>query len=85
MLKKVNVPKSASNSNKVAQKSAQKSNLTQKIPQKITQKSTCNHKDSIKKKDSCDVWLKHLRPQHIHTEETLMCVNYEPLFDIGRV
>ena len=44
MLKKVNVPKSASNSNKVTKKSAQKSKLTQKSPQKITQKSTFTQK-----------------------------------------
>ena len=50
MLKKVNVPKSASNSNKVTQKSAQKSKLTQKSPQKITQKSTFTQKSTLKSK-----------------------------------
>ena len=49
MLKKVNMPKSASNSNKVTPKSAQKSKLTKKSPKKITQKSTFTKKKHFKK------------------------------------
>ena len=44
-----------------------------------------NLKDSNKKGLLCCVTETFTSSTNTHTEETLMCVNYEPLFDIGRV
>ena len=44
VLKKVNVPKNASDLNKIAQKNPQKSKSTKKSPKKITQRSTFTKK-----------------------------------------